>query len=88
MRAKSLQSCLTIWDPVNCSPPGSSVHGIIQATILNLVAMPSFRHLPQLGSEPAFLTSPALEGRFFTTSDTWEVPIHSDNVILFSAETK
>ena len=27
MHAKSLQSCQTLYDPMNCSPPGSSVHG-------------------------------------------------------------
>ena len=37
------QSCLTLCDPVNCSPPGSSVHGISQATILEWVAIPSSR---------------------------------------------
>ena len=88
MHAKSLQSCLTLWDPVDHSSPGSSVHGILQARILNLDAMPSFRHLPLLETEPTFLMSPALEGRFFTTSATWEAHIHSDNVILFSAENK
>ena len=31
MHAKSLQLCLTLWNPVQCSPPGSSVHGILQA---------------------------------------------------------
>ena len=41
--AKSLQSCLTLCDPMDCSPPGSSVHGILQARILEWVAMPSFR---------------------------------------------
>ena len=40
---KSLQLCLTIWDPVECSPPGFSVHGILQARILEWVAMPSSR---------------------------------------------
>ena len=38
MCAKSLQSCLTLCDPLYCSPPGSSVHGILQATILKWVA--------------------------------------------------
>ena len=33
-RAKSLQSCLTLRDPIDCSSPGSSVHGILQARIL------------------------------------------------------
>ena len=32
--AKSLQSCLTLCDPIDGSPPGSSVHGIFQARIL------------------------------------------------------
>ena len=34
MHAKLLQSCLTLCDPTDCSPPGSSVHGILQARIL------------------------------------------------------
>ena len=37
------QSCLTLCNPVDCSPPGSSVHGILQARILEWVAMPSSR---------------------------------------------
>ena len=41
--AKLLQSCLTLRDPMDCSPPGSSVHGILQARILEWVAMPSSR---------------------------------------------
>ena len=32
--AKSLQLCLTLSDPVDCSLPGSSVHGIFQARVL------------------------------------------------------
>ena len=39
------QSCLTFCDPVNCSPPGSSVHGILQARILEWVAI-SFSREP------------------------------------------
>ena len=34
------QSCLTLCDPMDCSPPGSSVHGIFQARILEWVAIP------------------------------------------------
>ncbi|CAI9163930.1 unnamed protein product [Rangifer tarandus platyrhynchus] len=41
------QVCLTLCDPVNCSPPGSSVHGILQARILEWAATPSSR-----GSSP------------------------------------
>ena len=39
MWAKWLQSCLTLRDPVNCSPPGCSVHGILQARRLEWVAI-------------------------------------------------
>ena len=39
VRAKSLQLCLTLCDPTDCSPPGSSVHGIFQARILVWVAI-------------------------------------------------
>ena len=41
MPAKSLLSCPTLCDPMDCSPPGSSVHGILQARILEWVATPS-----------------------------------------------
>ena len=37
--AKSLQSCLTLCDPIDGSPSGSSVHGILQARILEWVAI-------------------------------------------------
>ena len=37
--AKSLQSCSTLCDPIDCSPPGSSVSGILQARILEWVAI-------------------------------------------------
>ena len=43
MHAKSLQSCPTLCDSLDHSPPGSSVHGILQARILECVAMPSSR---------------------------------------------
>ena len=34
------QSCLTLCNPMDCSPPGSSVHGILQARMLEWVAIP------------------------------------------------
>ena len=43
LRAKSLQSCLTLCNPIYCSPPDSSVHGILQVRILEWVAMPFSR---------------------------------------------
>ena len=74
MHAKSLQLCPTLCDPVDCSQPGSSVHGILQARILEWGACPPPGDLPDSGIEPASLLSPALAGEFFTTSFTWEAP--------------
>ena len=50
--------CSTLSDPMNYSPPGSSVHGILQASILECVAIPFPRDLPDPGIEPG---SPALQ---------------------------
>ena len=41
--AKSLQSSETLCDPMDCSPPGSFVHGMFQARILEWAATPSSR---------------------------------------------
>ena len=60
MSAKSLQSCPILCNPMDCSPPGSSVHEFLQARILEWTAM----------IEPVSLMSPALAGSFFTTSTT------------------
>ena len=72
MRAKSLQSCPTLCDPMDCSLPGSFVLGILQARILKWIAMPSPEDLPNSGIKPVSPMSPALAGAFFTTSTTWE----------------
>ena len=71
---KSLRLCPTLGDPMDCNLPGSSVHGIPQPRILEWVAMPSSRDLPDPGIKAASLSSPALAGRFFTTSATGEAP--------------
>ena len=55
---KSLQSCQTLCNTMDCSPPGSSVHGILQARMLEWVAMPSSRGSSDPGIEPRSLTSP------------------------------
>ena len=46
VQVKLLQSCLTLCDPKDCSTPGSSVHGILQARILESVAMPFSKSVP------------------------------------------
>ena len=55
LHIKSLQSCLTLWDPMDCSPPGSSVHRIIQARILEWLPCPPPGGLPDPASEPTSL---------------------------------
>ena len=58
---------------MDCSLPGFSVCGILQARILEKVVIPSGPGvLPNPGIEPVSLMTPALAGRFFTTSATWE----------------
>ena len=47
VHSKLLQSCLTLCDPMDCSLPGSSVHGIVQARILEWVAISSSRESSQ-----------------------------------------
>ena len=64
--------CPTLGDPMGYSPPGFSVHGILQARMLEWVSIPFSRNLPDPRNEPASLKSPALAGRFFTTTATWE----------------
>ena len=53
-------SCVCVWlcDPMDCSPPGSAVHGILQARILEWFAMPSCRASSQPRNEPTY---PALK---------------------------
>ena len=58
------KSCPILCDPMDCSLPGSSVHGTLQPRILEWVAISFSRDLPHTGIEPM---SPALAGRFFTT---------------------
>ena len=71
------QSCLTLCNPIDCSLPASSVHGIFQARILEWVAMPSSRGSSHPGIEPTSPKSPASAAGFFTTSATWKAPLKS-----------
>ena len=65
-----------VWlcDPTDCSPPGSSIHGILQARILEQAAMPSSRGSSRPRDQTWSPVSPAFAGGFFTTSATWESP--------------
>ena len=65
------QSCLTLCDPMDCSPPGSSVHGILQARIMEWATI-SF---PSGPSQPRDWTQLShIAGRFFTIRVTKEAP--------------
>ena len=55
--------CPTLCNHMDCSPPGSSDHGILQARILEWVAIPFHKDLPDLGTGP---WSPALQEDSFT----------------------
>ena len=63
MHAQWLQSCPTLCDSMDYGPPGSSVHGILQSSILKWVAMPSSR-----GSSPSrdWTQVSCIAGGFFT----------------------
>ena len=61
MREKSLQSCLTLCNTINCSLPSSSVHGILQARTLEWVAMPSSRGSSWPGNQTSSPGTPALQ---------------------------
>ena len=55
---------------MDCSLPGFPVYGLLQARILEWVAMSPPGDLPVPGIEPVSLMSPALAGRLFTSSAT------------------
>ena len=61
MHAQSLQSRLTLCDPVHCSPQAPLSVGILQPRILEWVATPPPGDLPDAGIKPMSLMSPALQ---------------------------
>ena len=81
------QSCPTLCNPMDCYPPGSSVHGIFQAnSCWRELPFPSPGDLPHPEIETTSLEFPAMEGRFFTTSATWEAPrliLHKYKNVVF-----
>ena len=61
------KSCLPLCDPMDCSPPGFSLHGTFQARLLERVPFSPPGDCPDPGIEPVSPVSPELAGRFFTT---------------------
>ena len=68
------QSCLILCDPVNCSPPGSSVLRMFQARILIRLPFPSSGDLPNPGIEPTSLMSPVLARGLYHYHPQVDVP--------------
>ena len=77
------QSCPTLCDPMDCSPPASSVRGILQARILAWVAMSSSR----ASSQPRDGTQVScIAGRFFTIWVIGEAHNHNYEFVIFLAK--
>ena len=76
VHVKSLQSCPTLCDPVDCSLPGFSIHGILQQEYWSGLPCPPPGDLPDLGikPDPGSLMSPSLASTFFIPSATWKFP--------------
>ena len=62
-------NCVQLCDPTDYTPPGSSVHEILQARILEWVAIRLPRDFPKPQIEPMSLMSPVLAGGFFTINE-------------------
>ena len=63
------QSCLILCDPIDCSLPGSSVHGFSRQEYWNRLPFPTPGYLPASGIEPVSLASPALAVGFWATRE-------------------
>ena len=66
------QLCLTLCNPTDCSPPGSSVHGILQARILECIAIPFPGDLPNPGIESR---SPTLQEDSLSSESLGKPPL-------------
>ena len=83
------QSCLTLRDPMDCSPPGFSVHGVFQARVLErgAIAMKSFKlQVPEFlkneaESQPCFIDA-SVKTQRFALGHTANQALNSENVTL------
>ena len=81
--AQSFQSCPTLCNPMDCCPPGSSIHKMLQARIRSGLPCPPPGDLPDLGIKPA---SPVycITGGFFMHWDTWVAIAHLTILKIFA----
>ena len=74
--AKLFQLCPTLCNPVDCSPPGSSIRGILWARIQSGLPGPSPKDLVNLGIEPKYPAAPALQVDSLPLSH-WRSPLNT-----------
>ena len=72
------QSCPTLCDPMDCSPPGSSLHGILQARVLEWVAISFSRESSDAGIKPG---SPAFQADALTSEPPGKPQSESRSVV-------
>ena len=84
MRAKSLQSCPNLCNPMDCRPPGFSVHGILQARLSEWVAVPSSRGSSWSRHQTCVSCDYCPAGGFFTaeTYSQYQIMGTDDSLIL------
>ena len=78
VKVLTVHSCPTLCDPMDCSPPGSSVHGILQARILEWVAIPFSRASSQLRDQTQVS---CIASGFFTTEQEFGCLAFSHHVL-------
>ena len=83
LRAQSLQLCLTLCNPIDPSPPDSSIHGIFPARILVWVSMPSFRGSSQPRDWTRASYVSCIAGRFFTAEPPGNSQLYSPMQIMW-----
>ena len=85
MRVKSLQSHPNLCNPMDCSPPGFSVHGILQARLSEWVAVPSSRRSSRARHQTSVPCDFCTAGGFFTaeTYSQYQIMGTDNSLILF-----
>ena len=79
------QSCLTLCDPMDCSLPGSSVHGIFQARILEWVAISHSRGSSPTRDQTCISCVSCIGKQILYHCATWEAPFHPLSSVQFSS---
>ena len=77
------QLCPTLCDPIDYSPPGSSVHGIRQARILELVAISSSRESSQSRDQTCISCVPCIGRQILYHCTTWEAHIKGTYICMY-----